>query len=304
LVFRPIPASNARSGQRGQPSASPWPRTKSAAPDVINRHEKRCSQQATGPRGERCASLASAPRRAQEGRRRILHLPVPAGTCYRPPRGAEVCRCSRAGEIRVPPARPSSIGLLCPRTVRDEHRALGGLTPRPRRALVVELLGGPGGRHRRPALPSIPEVFADEPGVETLARLVLTVPALAMALFSPFAGLMADRAGRVPLLVLSLILYAAAGTSGRHPPRPCTRGWRRASGRAEPPGLLASRVSRLLGDSPAELLGRRLQGSPTLRAPLQKVQQPGQRTSALAQKSPTTPLRFEAARELIRLYRS
>jgi hypothetical protein len=42
LVFRPIPASNARSDQRGQPSASPWPRTKSAAPDVINRHEKRC----------------------------------------------------------------------------------------------------------------------------------------------------------------------------------------------------------------------------------------------------------------------
>jgi MFS family permease len=65
-----------------------------------------------------------------------------------------------------------------------------------------------------PALPSIRAAFLGDPGVETLARLVLTVPALAMAVCSPFAGVLADRLGRVPLLLGSLLLYTAAGTSG------------------------------------------------------------------------------------------
>jgi MFS family permease len=65
-----------------------------------------------------------------------------------------------------------------------------------------------------PALPAIREVFIGSPGVETLARLVLTIPALAMAIASPFAGVIADRLGRVPLLAGSLVLYALAGTTG------------------------------------------------------------------------------------------
>jgi MFS family permease len=65
-----------------------------------------------------------------------------------------------------------------------------------------------------PALPSVREAFSDVAGVETLARLVLTVPALAMALGSPFAGVIADRVGRVPLLASALVLYAFAGTTG------------------------------------------------------------------------------------------
>lgn len=65
-----------------------------------------------------------------------------------------------------------------------------------------------------PALPLIADAFKDEPGVALLSRLVITMPALAIALTGVLAGVIADRLGRRRLLLGSLALYVLAGTSG------------------------------------------------------------------------------------------
>ena len=65
-----------------------------------------------------------------------------------------------------------------------------------------------------PSLPFIEAQFADMPNAGDLTRLVLTMPALFIVLFSPIAGIIADRIGRKLLLVVSVILYILAGTSG------------------------------------------------------------------------------------------
>lgn len=64
------------------------------------------------------------------------------------------------------------------------------------------------------SLPGIAARFADVESVALLSRLVLTLPALFIALFSPVAGFLVDRFGRKPLLVASLALFAVAGASG------------------------------------------------------------------------------------------
>lgn len=61
-----------------------------------------------------------------------------------------------------------------------------------------------------PSLPAMGEVY----GEGVLVRLALTITSLAIAISAPLAGLVADRAGRKPLLVAGLVLYAAAGTAG------------------------------------------------------------------------------------------
>ncbi len=65
-----------------------------------------------------------------------------------------------------------------------------------------------------PALPAMSQAFQDEPNVDLLVRLVLTVPALMIAIGAPFSGLLLDRWGRKPVLVTALILYGFAGASG------------------------------------------------------------------------------------------
>ncbi len=65
-----------------------------------------------------------------------------------------------------------------------------------------------------PGLPRMQTHFADVPDAGLLVRLVLTIVALSVAVFSPIAGLVADKFGRKPLLIFGLILYAVAGTSG------------------------------------------------------------------------------------------
>lgn len=71
-----------------------------------------------------------------------------------------------------------------------------------------------GGAIIAPALPSIRDHFADVAGAETLVRLVLTTPGLAVALSAPFAGNIIERIGRRETLILGLLLYALAGTTG------------------------------------------------------------------------------------------
>lgn len=64
------------------------------------------------------------------------------------------------------------------------------------------------------SLPGIAARFADVENVALLSRLVLTLPAIFIAMFSPAAGFLVDRFGRRPLLLASLALFAVAGASG------------------------------------------------------------------------------------------
>ncbi len=65
-----------------------------------------------------------------------------------------------------------------------------------------------------PSLPGIKEVYAAHPQADILAKLILTLPALFIALFAPLSGYVIDQFGRKRLMVGSLLLYAVAGTSG------------------------------------------------------------------------------------------
>ena len=90
-------------------------------------------------------------------------------------------------------------------------------TPRAGRAAAILLLAGScmpvlGAVLLAPVLPSMTQAFADTPGVEILVPVVLTVPALMIAIFAPFAGAVADRVGRKKLLLIAMILYSLFGT--------------------------------------------------------------------------------------------
>ena len=65
-----------------------------------------------------------------------------------------------------------------------------------------------------PALPVINEVFTNVPNAEFLTKLMMTLPALTIAIFAPFAGGLVDKIGRMKILISSLIIYAIAGSSG------------------------------------------------------------------------------------------
>lgn len=65
-----------------------------------------------------------------------------------------------------------------------------------------------------PSLPAIEAHFAGSANVEILTRLVLTLPALFIMICAPFAGGLADRFGRRPLLIAAALLYGLSGMSG------------------------------------------------------------------------------------------
>lgn len=64
-----------------------------------------------------------------------------------------------------------------------------------------------------PSLPNIALEFQDFPQVELLSKLILSIPALFIAIIAPFAGNYIDRFGRLKLLYIGLIGYAIGGTS-------------------------------------------------------------------------------------------
>lgn len=65
-----------------------------------------------------------------------------------------------------------------------------------------------------PALPEMTRVFSYVGHAGFLVKLVLTLPALMIAICSPIAGRLIDRYGRLRILWASLILYAVSGSSG------------------------------------------------------------------------------------------
>ena len=69
-----------------------------------------------------------------------------------------------------------------------------------------------------PALPDIGVFFAHESNAEFWVKLILTLPALFIALGAPVVGWLIDRWRRKPVLLASVILYGAAGASGLYAP--------------------------------------------------------------------------------------
>ncbi|MBD2665164.1 MFS transporter [Richelia sinica] len=65
-----------------------------------------------------------------------------------------------------------------------------------------------------PSLPAMQNHFANVENVEFWVRLLLTTPALLIALGAPVAGQLVDTLGRKPLLIVSALLYGLAGSSG------------------------------------------------------------------------------------------
>jgi len=69
-----------------------------------------------------------------------------------------------------------------------------------------------GGAAVAPALPLISQAFPD--ASETLISLIITLPALAIALTGFFIGALSDKFGKVPVLVASIAVFTIAGSSG------------------------------------------------------------------------------------------
>ncbi|MBV1789126.1 MFS transporter [Marinobacterium sp. D7] len=94
------------------------------------------------------------------------------------------------------------------------HDVMQGSKQRSRAGLLL-LLGSClpilGGVLVAPVLPRIAAHFAGGADVALLVPIVLTLPALMIALFSPFAGWAADRLGRKRLLVMAMGLYGMCG---------------------------------------------------------------------------------------------
>ncbi|NMN05238.1 MULTISPECIES: MFS transporter [unclassified Novosphingobium] len=64
-----------------------------------------------------------------------------------------------------------------------------------------------------PVLPGILAEFSGVPGHEYWVPMILTIPALCIALFSTLAGLLGDVFGRRRLLVASFVIYAIVGVA-------------------------------------------------------------------------------------------
>ncbi len=64
-----------------------------------------------------------------------------------------------------------------------------------------------------PAVPAMIQHFADDPDARAKVPAMIGAPGLAMALLAPFAGLLVDRFGRRPLLLVCTALYGVFGTA-------------------------------------------------------------------------------------------
>jgi len=65
-----------------------------------------------------------------------------------------------------------------------------------------------------PAIPELLAHFADQPNAAYLARLVLVMPSIGIAISAPLAGAVIDRFGRRRFLLWAILAYAIFGASG------------------------------------------------------------------------------------------
>jgi MFS family permease len=80
--------------------------------------------------------------------------------------------------------------------------------------LFVSTLTVMAGATIAPSLPAMRQFFASVNNADFLVRLVLTAPALFIALGAPIVGVLIDKFGRKPLLTVALAIYGIAGSSG------------------------------------------------------------------------------------------
>ncbi|MDQ6761067.1 MAG: MFS transporter, partial [Bacteroidota bacterium] len=65
-----------------------------------------------------------------------------------------------------------------------------------------------------PALPQMATAFSHVKNSAFIVKMILTIPALMIAIISPLTGRLIDKHGRLKILWLSLILYAISGSAG------------------------------------------------------------------------------------------
>lgn len=80
--------------------------------------------------------------------------------------------------------------------------------------LLVSTLGIMSGITIVSSLPLISHTFSDIPNIEFLSKLMLTIPAIAIAIFSPFAGYIVDKFGRLKPLYIGMFFFIVGGSSG------------------------------------------------------------------------------------------
>lgn len=80
--------------------------------------------------------------------------------------------------------------------------------------LVISTLTVMAGATIAPSLLAMKQFFESVENADYLVRLVVTAPALFIAIGAPVVGVLIDRLGRKPLLAIALILYGLAGSSG------------------------------------------------------------------------------------------
>ncbi|WP_414564775.1 MULTISPECIES: MFS transporter [unclassified Anabaena] len=80
--------------------------------------------------------------------------------------------------------------------------------------LITSTLTVMSGATIAPSLPAMRAYFSDMMNADYWVRLILTIPALFIVIGAPLAGLIVDRFGRKSLLVISVLIYGLAGSSG------------------------------------------------------------------------------------------
>lgn len=80
-------------------------------------------------------------------------------------------------------------------------------------ASMITLMGGAA---VAPALPKMAQYFSNIENVEYLLAFMVTLPSLAIALSSPFMGIIADKYGKKKLLIISLLLFSLSGVTGAY----------------------------------------------------------------------------------------
>jgi len=80
--------------------------------------------------------------------------------------------------------------------------------------LILATMGVMSGVAIVASLPLIAQHFEDVNNIDFLSKLLLTVPSIIVALFSPIAGIMVDKIGRLKPLYVGVILFILGGSSG------------------------------------------------------------------------------------------
>jgi len=111
----------------------------------------------------------------------------------------------------MPDGAPSAAPVVPPRNAGHAVAPTSSLTAT---VLLVSSLTVLANATIAPSLPGLAQAFADTPGIDTLAGLVLSLPSLAIVLTATLFGYAADRFERKAVLVAALIVYALGGASG------------------------------------------------------------------------------------------